>query len=105
MFVGQTGVSRVVKRTCEVMNEHPGQDVREYGALPLEVIQKYVSRWSSSSLDLFGAEVSSNAARCTTCTNLDATSVTVLEAITAPYDNFTGSTSSGTTLDSNIPIF
>lgn len=62
MFVGQTGIQRVIQRTCEVMNEHPGEDVREYGAIPLEIVQKYVNRWASSSLDLFGAEVSSNAA-------------------------------------------
>ena len=62
MFVGQTGINRVIQRTCEVMAEHPNQDVREYGAIPLDIVQKYVRRWSSSSLDLFGAEVSSNAA-------------------------------------------
>ena len=62
MFVGQTGVNRIVRRTCEVMSEHPGADVREYGAIPLDIIQKYVNRWASSSVDLFGAEISSNAA-------------------------------------------
>jgi benzoyl-CoA 2,3-dioxygenase component B len=62
LFVGQTGVGRVIKRTCEVMNEHPGKDVREYGAIPLETIQRYINFWSSSSTDLYGAEVSSNAA-------------------------------------------
>ena len=61
MFVGQTGINRVVQRTCEVMREHPGDDVRKHGAIPLEVVQKYVNRWASSSLDLFGAEISSNA--------------------------------------------
>ena len=62
MFVGQTGVARVIQRTCEVMKEHPGKDVREYGVIPLEVIQRYVNFWASSSVDLFGAEVSSNSA-------------------------------------------
>ena len=62
MFVGQTGVARVIKRTCEVMNEHPGKDVREYGAIPLDLIQRYINHWASSSNDLFGAEVSSNSA-------------------------------------------
>ena len=62
MFVGQTGVGRVIQKTCEVMNEHPGKDVKEYGAIPLEIIQKYINYWSSSSIDLFGAEVSSNSA-------------------------------------------
>ncbi|MEZ6013768.1 MAG: benzoyl-CoA 2,3-epoxidase subunit BoxB [Planctomycetota bacterium] len=62
MFVGQTGIARVIKRTCDVMNEFPDADVKEHGAIPLEIIQKYVNYWASSSLDLFGAEVSSNSA-------------------------------------------
>ncbi len=62
MFVGQTGVARVIERTCQVMKEHPGQDVKSYGAIPLETIQRYINFWSSSSNDLFGAEVSSNSA-------------------------------------------
>ena len=62
MFVGQTGVARVIERTCQVMKDHPGKDVREYGAIPLETIQKYIHYWSSSSTDLYGAEVSSNSA-------------------------------------------
>jgi benzoyl-CoA 2,3-epoxidase subunit B len=62
MFVGHTGLQRVIQRTCEVMKEHPGKDVRELGAIPLEMVQKWINRWASSSLDLFGAEVSSNSA-------------------------------------------
>ncbi|MFT5050285.1 MAG: benzoyl-CoA 2,3-dioxygenase component B [Chlamydiales bacterium] len=62
MFVGQTGIARVIKRTCEVMTEHPDADVTEYGAIPLDLIQRYVYYWAASSLDLFGAEVSSNSA-------------------------------------------
>ena len=62
MFVGQTGVARTIQRTCELMVEHDGKDVREYGAIPLDLIQRYVNFWSSSSYDLFGAEVSSNSA-------------------------------------------
>jgi benzoyl-CoA 2,3-dioxygenase component B len=61
MFVGQTGVARVIQRTCELMNENPGKDVRELGGIPLDLIQRYVNFWASSSVDLFGAEVSSNA--------------------------------------------
>ncbi|MEM7517220.1 MAG: benzoyl-CoA 2,3-epoxidase subunit BoxB, partial [Planctomycetota bacterium] len=62
MFVGQTGMARVIQKTCEVMNEHPGKDVKEYGAIPLDIIQRYINFWASSSVDLFGAEVSSNSA-------------------------------------------
>jgi benzoyl-CoA 2,3-dioxygenase component B len=62
MFVGQTGVGRVIQRTCEVMNEFPDADPAEHGAIPLPLIQKYVNFWVSSSTDLYGSEVSSNAA-------------------------------------------
>ena len=55
MFVGQTGLGRVIQRTCEVMKEHPDADVREYGAIPLDIVQKYINFWNSSSNDLFGA--------------------------------------------------
>ncbi len=61
MFVGQTGIGRVIQRTCEVMREHPDADVREHGAVPLEIVQKYITFWNSSSNDLFGGEISSNA--------------------------------------------
>ncbi len=61
MFVGQTGVARVIERTCEVLKAHPERDPAEYGAIPLDLIQRYVNFWNSSSNDLFGSEVSSNA--------------------------------------------
>jgi benzoyl-CoA 2,3-epoxidase subunit B len=62
MFVGQTGIGRVIQRTCEVMREHPDADPREYGAISFDLLQKYVNQWVSSSTDLYGSEVSSNAA-------------------------------------------
>jgi benzoyl-CoA 2,3-dioxygenase component B len=62
MFVGQTGVGRVIERTCQVMRDEPSKDVRAAGAIPLDVIQRYINFWSSSSTDLYGAEVSSNSA-------------------------------------------
>ncbi len=61
MFVGETGVQRVVKRTCELMKE-PGGDVRAQGGIDLPTLQKYMNLWYTLSLDLFGGEVSSNAA-------------------------------------------
>ncbi len=62
LFVGQTGIGRVIQRTCEVMNAHPDACPSEHGAIPLELLQKYVNFWVSSSTDLYGSEVSSNAA-------------------------------------------
>ncbi|HYK00859.1 MAG TPA: benzoyl-CoA 2,3-epoxidase subunit BoxB [Thermoanaerobaculia bacterium] len=65
MFVGDSGIGRVVRRTVEVMNEIRSEDpakIRAAGAIDLNTIQKYMNFWFSSALDLFGSEVSSNAA-------------------------------------------
>jgi benzoyl-CoA 2,3-epoxidase subunit B len=65
MFVGETGVQRVAKRTAELMNQ-VGPDaaaVRGAGGVDLPTLQKYLNLWYSSSLDLFGGERSSNAAQ------------------------------------------
>jgi benzoyl-CoA 2,3-dioxygenase component B len=65
MFVGETGVGRMVRRTLEVMKELGSEDpdaVRRHGAVDLPTIQRYLNFWCSSSLDLFGSEISSNAA-------------------------------------------
>ena len=65
MFVGETGIGRVVKRTLEVMQEIGSDDpeaVRKMGAIDLPTVQRYLNFWFSSSLDLFGADSSSNAA-------------------------------------------
>ena len=62
MFVGETGVGRVVKRACELMKQDPNEDARAQGGIDLDTIQRYINFWYSSSLDLFGGEISSNAA-------------------------------------------
>ena len=62
MFVGQTGVGRVVQRCAELMQAHPGRSPRDFGAIDLKTIQKYINFWASSSTDLYGAEISSNSA-------------------------------------------
>jgi len=62
MFVGETGVGRVVQRTAELMREGKSDDVRSLGGVSLDVLQKYLNLWYSLSLDLFGSEVSTNAA-------------------------------------------
>ncbi len=62
MFVGETGVGRVVKRACELMRRDPNEDARAAGGIDLDTVQKYVNHWYSSSLDLFGGEISTNAA-------------------------------------------
>ena len=65
MFVGETGIARVVKRTLEVMKELGTDDparIRAHGAVDLPTLQRYLNFWCSSSLDLFGSEISSNSA-------------------------------------------
>jgi benzoyl-CoA 2,3-dioxygenase component B len=65
MFVGESGISRVMQRTCEVMNQLGTDDpakVRAAGAIDLPTIQRYLNFHSSVTLDLFGADQSSNAA-------------------------------------------
>jgi benzoyl-CoA 2,3-epoxidase subunit B len=65
MFVGTSGITRVVRRTLEVMKAIATDDparVRSEGAIDLSTLQRYINFWFSSSLDLFGAEISSNAA-------------------------------------------
>ena len=43
MFVGTTGVQRIVERTAEVMDEKGGAATFEDGVIPLDVIQKYLN--------------------------------------------------------------
>lgn len=59
LSVGEVGVQRVLQRAVELGKSG---DVRSQGGIDLETIQKYVNYWFSYSIDLFGSEVSSNAA-------------------------------------------
>ena len=65
MFVGESGVARVIQRTCEAMNALGSDDpakVRAAGAIDLPTIQRYLNFHYSVTIDLFGADQSSNAA-------------------------------------------
>ena len=68
MFVGETGVGRIVERTCTAMKDAGIEDaydieaVRKLGAIDLPIIQKKANLHFSLSLDLFGNEISTNAA-------------------------------------------
>jgi benzoyl-CoA 2,3-dioxygenase component B len=65
MFVGASGITRIIRRTLQVMKDLATDDpvaVRNGGAIDLPTLQRYVNFWFSSSVDLFGAEISSNAA-------------------------------------------
>jgi benzoyl-CoA 2,3-dioxygenase component B len=68
MFVGETGVGRTIQRTCEAMQEAGIEDpadiarVRALGVIDLPTLQKKLNLHYTLSLDLFGSEVSTNAA-------------------------------------------
>ena len=65
MFVGETGVMRIIQRTCAVMNELKTDDparIRAAGAIDLPTLQRFINFHYSVSLDLFGQERSTNAA-------------------------------------------
>jgi benzoyl-CoA 2,3-dioxygenase component B len=68
MFVGETGVQRVIERTCQAMKEagitdpHDIERIRALGVIDLPTIQKKMNLHFSLTLDLFGSEVSTNAA-------------------------------------------
>ena len=68
MFVGETGVSRTIQATIEAMQTNGISDpydvsrIRSYDVIDLPTIQKKLNLHYSLSLDLFGQEVSTNAA-------------------------------------------
>ena len=65
MFVGESGVSRTIQRTCQGMNELKTDDpkrLREAGVIDLPTLQRYLNFHFSVTIDLFGADESSNAA-------------------------------------------
>jgi benzoyl-CoA 2,3-dioxygenase component B len=65
MFVGETGVGRIVQRTAEITAANKLDDpdhVRALGVIDMQTIQRYLNFHYSVTLDLFGSDVSSNAA-------------------------------------------
>ncbi|MGH7106399.1 MAG: benzoyl-CoA 2,3-epoxidase subunit BoxB, partial [Acetobacteraceae bacterium] len=68
MFVGDTGVQRVVARTCQAMFEAGIDDaadlarVRKLDVIDLPTLQRKINLHFSLTLDLFGSEISTNAA-------------------------------------------
>jgi benzoyl-CoA 2,3-dioxygenase component B len=68
MFVGETGIGRTLQRTCEAMKaagiEDPNEieKVRALGVIDLPTLKKTLNLHYTLSLDLFGSEVSTNAA-------------------------------------------
>jgi benzoyl-CoA 2,3-dioxygenase component B len=68
MFVGQSGIGRIIERTCAAMRAAGIDDpydiarVRTLGVIDLPTMQKKANLHFSLTLDLFGSEISTNAA-------------------------------------------
>src|ERR1700745_2538371 len=62
MFVGAGGVGRVVERTVQLFEEPHHRHVRPFGGIDVATLQRYLNFHYALSLDLFGAETSTNAA-------------------------------------------
>ena len=68
MFVGKSGVERILDRTCRVMREAGITDpqdvgrIRDLRLMDLPLMQRKLNFHFSVSLDLFGSEISTNAA-------------------------------------------
>ncbi|HEX9812179.1 MAG TPA: benzoyl-CoA 2,3-epoxidase subunit BoxB, partial [Burkholderiales bacterium] len=69
LFVGETGVARTVEATVKAMNQAGLKDpsdiaaIRRLGVIDLPTLQKKANFHMSVTRDLFGAEISSNAAQ------------------------------------------
>ena len=62
LSVGESGLERIMRRACQLMKQDSNEDARALGGIDLPTIQKWINHWYGYSLDLFGAEVSTNAA-------------------------------------------
>jgi benzoyl-CoA 2,3-dioxygenase component B len=65
MFVGRNGIRRIIDRTAEVMVRERTDDparLRALGVIDLPTLQRYLNFHSSVTVDLFGSDLSSNAA-------------------------------------------
>ncbi|MFK7991432.1 MAG: benzoyl-CoA 2,3-epoxidase subunit BoxB [Sandaracinaceae bacterium] len=62
LMTGETGIQRVVQRSAELTKQDPNGDARALGGIDLPTIQKWFNFWFSSAVELFGGEISSNAA-------------------------------------------
>jgi benzoyl-CoA 2,3-dioxygenase component B len=68
LFVGETGVGRTIEATCNAMNKAGIKDhgdveaIRKLGVVDLPLLQRKANFHMSVTRDLFGSEISSNAA-------------------------------------------
>ena len=62
LSVGESGVERVLRRAAQLTKLDKNGDARAQGGVDLLTVQKWIRYWFSYSIDLFGSEVSTNAA-------------------------------------------
>ncbi len=68
MFVGESGIMRIIRRTAEAMKEagitdpNDVEKIRALGVIDLPTLQKKINLHYSLTIDLFGSEISTNAA-------------------------------------------
>ena len=65
MFIGESGMTRIVQRTCDAIAACDTDDpatLRAQGVIDLPTLQRYLNQHFSVTMDLFGSDVSSNAA-------------------------------------------
>jgi benzoyl-CoA 2,3-dioxygenase component B len=62
LFVGETGMARIIRRAAQLAKIDPNGDVRNQGGIDLDTVQRTINYWFSYCLDLFGGEISNNAA-------------------------------------------
>ena len=62
LFVGETGMERIIRRSAELERLDPSGDIRRQGGIDFDTIQRAINYWFTYCLDLFGGEISSNAA-------------------------------------------
>ncbi len=61
LFVGDTGIQRIIKRSAQLQREDSNGDIRAQGGIDFDILQRTINYWYTYSLDLFGGEISSNA--------------------------------------------
>jgi benzoyl-CoA 2,3-dioxygenase component B len=57
LFVGETGIGRVVERSAELTRNDPNGDASRHGGIELPVVQRYLNLWFSSCLEIRILEV------------------------------------------------
>ena len=62
LFVGETGMARIIKRAAQLERIDSEGDVRRQGGIDIPTVQRTINYWFSYCLDLFGGEISNNAA-------------------------------------------